>query len=157
MPTDPFVYFFYAIPAFFVVSGIFFFIQKDKIIEKYKQPDAVILKNINGTMSTVIKSSLSYNKSFQWCSFEILMNQNSMFLFRRNFYIIPRGCINLKFKSDVKNTRNPTVLREFKINASSVELIYYPDYMINAKRTISLNGLNEEQILLFQKALNKQT
>ncbi|WP_153398688.1 hypothetical protein [Chryseobacterium vaccae] len=95
-------------------------------------------------------------KSFQWCSFEILLNQNSMFLFPRSFYILPRGCINLRFKSDAKNTKNPTVLREFHINADSVELIYYPDHMLNAKRTISFNGLNEEQILLFQKALIKQ-
>jgi len=157
MPTNPFFYFFLAIPVFFVVSGIFFFIQKSKIIEKYKQPDAVMLKNINGTMETVSKSLLQYKKSFQWCSFEILLNQNSMFLFPRSFYILPKGCINLRFKSDAKNTKNPTVLREFHINADSLELIYYPDYMVNAKRTISLNGLNEEQILLFQKVLNKQT
>ncbi len=44
MPTDPFFYFIIAGPLFFVISGVFFFIQKDKIIEKYRQPDAVILK-----------------------------------------------------------------------------------------------------------------
>lgn len=157
MLTEPFFYVFLGIPVFFIVSGIFFFIQKNKIIEKYRQPDAVMFKNIIGTMDTVSKSLLQYNQNFQGYSFDILLNQNSMFLFPRNFYMIPRGCINLRFKSDAKNTKNPTVLREFHIKANSVELIYYPDYMINTKRTISLNGLNEEQILLFQKALNRQT
>lgn len=155
MPTDPFFYFIIAGPIFLVISGVFFFIQKDKIIEKYKQPDAVILKNISGTIDTVVKGGLKYSKSFQWCNFEILLNQNSMFLFPRSFYILPRGFINLRFKLDGRNTKNPTVLDKFHIDTNSVELIYYPNHMLNAKRTISLKGLNQEQILLFQKALNK--
>ncbi|WP_347218437.1 hypothetical protein [Chryseobacterium sp.] len=157
MSTDPFFYFYWATPVFLVVSGAYFFFQKNKIIEKYRQPTAVILKNINGTVVAVNKGGLEYNKSFDWCSFDILVNQNSMFLFPRSFYIIPRKCINLRFKSDARNTKNPTVLREFHIDTNSVKLIYYPDHILNAKRTISFNKLDQEQILLFQKVLNKQT
>lgn len=151
-----FFYLFLAVPVFYIISGIFFFLQKNKIIEKYKEPNAPMLKNINGTIVIVNKGTLHYNKRFQWCSFDILLNQNSMFLFPRSFYIIPRGCINLRFKSDIRNTKRPTVLREFHISANSIELISYPDYMVNGKRTISLNDLNQEQILLFQKALNRE-
>ena len=156
MSVDPFFYLSLVVPAFFVISGVFFFIHKQKIIEKYKQPDAVMLKNINGTIVTVNKGALSYNKNFQWCSFDILVNQNSMFVFPRSFYIIPRGCINLRFGSDRRNTKSPTILRESHIQKSSVELIFYPDHLMNTKRTISLNGLNQEQIFLFQKALNEE-
>ncbi|WP_045493967.1 hypothetical protein [Chryseobacterium sp. StRB126] len=157
MPTNPFFYFIIAGLLFFVISGVFFFIQKDKIIEKYRQPDAVILKKIYGTITTVHKGTLHYNKRFQWCSFDILLNENSIFLFPRSFYIVPRGCINLKFRSNAKNTKNPTFLIRFHLNGDSVELIYYPDHLLNGERTISLNGLNKEQILLFQKALDQQT
>ncbi|MDN3694490.1 hypothetical protein QWZ06_20545 [Chryseobacterium tructae] len=156
MPTDFFFYFIIAVPVFFIGSGIFFFIQKSKIIEKYKQPDAVIIKNINGTITTVTKGGLQYKKSFQWASLDILLNQNSMFLFPRSYYIFPQACINLRFKMDTRNTKNPTVLREFQMNANSLELICYPNHLLNAKRTISLNDLSQEQILLFEKALNKQ-
>lgn len=153
---DPFFYLPFVGLAFFIISSIFFFIRNKKIIEKYKQPDAVKLKNIRGTIVTVSKGGLSYNKRFQWCSFEIFMNQNSMFLFPKDFYIVPRNCVNLRFGSDRRNTRKPEVLREFHIYENYVELILYPDNMLNTKRTISLNGLNQEEILLFRKALLKE-
>lgn len=152
----PFFYFFGAAFIFFVVSAVFFFFQKSKIIKKYKQPNGVIIKNIHGTIVTTVKGTLRYSKSFQWCSLDILINHNSMFLFPRSFYIFPRGCINLRFKLDGSNTKNPTVLNEFTINTNSVELIYYPDHMLHAKRNISLYYLSQEQILIFEKALNKQ-
>ncbi|KAB1228397.1 hypothetical protein [Chryseobacterium viscerum] len=153
---DPFFYWPLGILAFFTISGVFFFIRNKKIIEKYKQPDAVELKNIRGTIVTVSKGGLSYSKRFQWCSFEIFMNQNSIFLFPRDFYIIPRKCVNLRFGSDRRNTRKPEVLREFHIYDTYVELILYPDWMPDTKRTISLNGLNQEEILLFRKLLNRE-
>ncbi|WP_123873158.1 hypothetical protein [Chryseobacterium contaminans] len=115
-----------------------------------------MIKNINGNIVTVVKGGLRYSKSFQWGSFDILLNQNSMFLFPRSLYILPQRCINLRFKLDTRNTRNPAVLTEFHINKSSVKLIYYPNHLLYAKSTVSLNNLNQEQVLLFQKALNRQ-
>ncbi|MEJ5105018.1 hypothetical protein [Chryseobacterium sp. MYb328] len=156
MLSDYFSYLFLAVPLFFVGSGVFFYFQKSKIIEKYKQADGVMIKNISGTMITVSKAGLQYKKNFQWCSFDILMNPNSMFLFPRSYSVLPLSCINLRFKMDRSNTKNPGVLREFTINEKFVELIYYPDHILNAKRTISLNNLSQAQILLFEKALNKQ-
>lgn len=156
MLTEPFFYFFLAVLIFFVISGVFFYFQKNKIIGKYKQPDGVMLKNISGTIVTISKGGLQHKKSFQWCSFDILMNPNSMFLFPRSYSILPLSCINLRFKMDRGNTKNPAVLREFIIDEKFVELIYYPDHMLNAKRTISLNNLSQEEVLLFEKALNKQ-
>lgn len=153
---DPFFYLPLAGIAFFIISRIFFYTQKNKIIEKYRQPDAIVFKNIHGTIVSVTKGGLSYSKKFQWCSFEIFMNQNSIFLFPKDFYIVPGKCINLRFGSDRRNTRNPEVLREFHIHDSYVELILYPDWMPNTKRTISLEGLNKAEILLFRKALLKE-
>jgi hypothetical protein len=153
---DPFFYLPLAGLAFFIISGVYFYIQKNKIIEKYRQPDAVVLKNIGGTITTITKGGLKNSKRFQWCSFEIFMNQNSIFLFPKDFYIIPRKCVNLRFGSDRRNTRKPEVLREFHIYDTYVELILYPDWMPDTKRTISLNGLNQEEILLFRKALIKE-
>ena len=46
---DPFFYLALAGVVFFIISRIFFYTQKNKIIEKYKQPDAVVFKNISGT------------------------------------------------------------------------------------------------------------
>ncbi|PWN66695.1 hypothetical protein [Chryseobacterium oncorhynchi] len=153
---DPFFYLPLAGLAFFIISGVYFYIGKDKIIKKYMQPDAVKLNKVNGTIVTVTKGGLSYRKRLQWCSFEIFMNQNSMFLFPKDFYIIPRNCVNLRFGSDRRNTKNPEVLREFHIYDNYVELILYPDHMLNTKRTISLTGLNQEEVLLFRKALIKE-
>ncbi|RQO42659.1 hypothetical protein DBR39_01940 [Chryseobacterium sp. KBW03] len=153
---NTFFYLLLAAMGFYIISGIFFYIKKNKIIEKYRQPDAAVLKNIRGTITTVSKGGLKNSTRFQWCSFEIFMNQNSIFLFPKDFYIIPRKCVNLRFGSDRRNTRKPEVLREFHIYDTYVELILYPDWMPDTKRTISLNGLNQEEILLFRKALIKE-
>ncbi|WP_164976825.1 hypothetical protein [Chryseobacterium sp. CH21] len=42
---DPFFYLPLAGVAFFIISRIFFYTQKNKIIEKYQHPDAVVLKD----------------------------------------------------------------------------------------------------------------
>lgn len=157
MSIDPFFYLPLAGVVIFIILAIFFFFEKTKIIEKYKQPNAVIIKNISGTTVTVNKGNLHYNKRSQWGSFDILINQNSMFLFPRYFYFIPWVFINLTFNSDRRNTKRPTVLREFHINGNSVELICYPDFFSTGKRTITLDGLSQEEVLIFQKALNKES
>ena len=153
---DSFFYLPLAALGFYIISGVFFYIQKNKIIEKYQQPDAVKINNIHGTITTVTKGILKRSTRFQWCSFEIFLNQNSIFLFPKDFYIVPRSCVNLRFGSDRRNTRKPEVLREFHIYENYVELILYPDWMPDTKRTISLEGLKKEEILLFRKALIKE-
>ncbi|WP_123911923.1 hypothetical protein [Chryseobacterium shigense] len=95
-------------------------------------------------------------KSIRWCSFDILLNQNSVFLFSKNFYCIPSRFINLIFFSDKRNTKSPTVLREFSFNNNSVVLVSYPDFLVNGKRTIYLQNLTPDQIKLFQEALKNR-
>ncbi|KMQ60258.1 hypothetical protein ACM46_18795 [Chryseobacterium angstadtii] len=139
--------------ASLIIPGIFFYFQNKKIITKYKQPDSRILKNINGKIVTdkgVLK------KSFRWCRFDILLNQNSVFLFPKDFYFIPARFINLTFYFDKKNTKSPTGLRSFSIHKNTVTLLSYPNFLVNGKRTIYLQNLTPEQIQFFQEALKNR-
>jgi len=143
-----FLYFFPAAVVFAILSGIFFALQKKNVTANYKQFDSVELKNISGT---IISDNGPLKKNFQWCSFDILINKNSVFIFPRNFYFIPTRLINLIYSnSDKKYTRRPLILRELKVAANSVEIIYYHRYAIMGKRKINLKNLNKEQISIFE-------
>lgn len=120
---------------------------------KYKQPDSKELKKISGKI-VVEKGFLK--KNIRWCSFDILLNQNSVFIFSRDFYCIPSRFINLIFFSDKRNTKSPTVLREYSIYKNTVVLVSYPDFLANGKRTIYLQNLTPDQIKLFQEALKNR-
>ncbi|KFF07801.1 hypothetical protein [Chryseobacterium luteum] len=153
MPDNIFDYLFLIFITFLGVSPIFFFVQNRKIIAKYKQPDSRELKNISGK---IILENGFLRKKIHWCSFDVLMNQNSVFLFPADFYFIPRRFINLTFNSDKKNTKSPTGLREFSFNRDNIVLVSYPDFLVNQKRTIYLQNLTPEQIMLFQEALKNR-
>ncbi|SFN23016.1 hypothetical protein SAMN05421594_1664 [Chryseobacterium oleae] len=153
MPDHIFDYllpFFIAAP---VIFGIFCYFQNKKIITKYRQPDSGELKNISGK---IVVESGSLRKNFRFCTFQILLNQNSVFLFPTDFYFIPSRFINLNFNSDKRNTKSPTGLREFSFSNDSVILISYPDFLVNKKRTIYLQNLTPDQIKLFQEALKNR-
>ena len=140
-------YFFLALIVFQVIPGVFFYIQKKRIIIKCRQPDSRQLKRIKGT---IILENGFLRKNFRWCSFEILLNNNSIFLFPKDFYFIPGRFINLTLSSDKRDTKRPTLLREFSIDKHTVVLISYLDF-INSKRTIYLKNLTSEQIIIFSE------
>lgn len=134
-----------------IISSMYFLIQKKNILSNYKQSDSKELKNINGTIITA-KGFL--RKSIQWCSFDILINQNSIFLFSKNFHILPSKVINLTFShSNKANTKRPALLREFKISKNNIELIYYPHYLIGGERKIFLKNLTSEQFSILENTL----
>lgn len=153
MPDKILIYFLLICFASAFLQAIFFYFQNKKIITKYKQPDSRELKKISGKI-VVEKGFLK--KSIRWCSFDILLNQNSVFLFPADFYFIPSRFINLTFNSDKKNTKSPTVLRAFSFSRGTVILVSYPDFLVNGKRTIYLQNLTPEQIMLFQEALKNR-
>lgn len=155
MFTDLFFYFFLASLVFAILSGIFFSIQKKKMITRYQQPNSKVVRSISGT---IVTKNGFLRKKYEWCSFDILINANSIFLFPKTFYCIPTRFINLIFSnSDKRNTKRPTILREFYISKHSVELVSYPGYLINGERKIYLKNLNQEQIILFQNVLKKNS
>lgn len=138
-----------------VVSVIFSSFQRKDIISNFKQADSKELKNIRGSIITD-KGPLS--RGIEWCSFDLLINQNSIFLFEKSLYFIPSRIVNLVFSnSDRKNTKKPTLLREFKINKNSVELVYYPSFLIARSRKIYLKNLSQEQISLLENTLNNKS
>ncbi|SHF36428.1 hypothetical protein [Chryseobacterium sp. OV279] len=146
----------YVLPVFvaaLVIFRIFCYLQNKKIITKYRQPSSSELKNISGKI--VVESGF-LRKNFRYCTFHILLNQNSVFLFPTDFYFIHSRFINLTFNSDKRNTKNPTGLREFSFSNDSVVLISYPDFLVNRKRTIYLQHLTPDQIKLFQEALKNR-
>ncbi|SHF25230.1 hypothetical protein [Chryseobacterium vrystaatense] len=139
--------------ASLVIFGVFSYFQNNRIITKYTQPDSIELKKISGKI--VVESGF-LRKSFRFCTFHILLNQNSVFLFPADFYFIPSRFINLTFNSDKRNTKSPTVLREFSFSNNSVVLVSYPNFLANRKRTIYLQNLTADQINLFQQALKNR-
>jgi hypothetical protein len=135
---------------FAIATTIYFFIEKKKILETCKQINSIELKNISGTVFT----NAGRNKRFEWCSFNLLINENSIFLFIISFSFIPFRVTNLLFSnSHRKNTRKPTLLREYKIDKNSIELVYYPEYIVNGHKKITLKNLTSEQILIFENLL----
>lgn len=132
-----------------IVSTAFFTIKKYDIIKKYKQPNSKQLKNIKGL---IIDSNGLLRQKIQWCSFEILINENSIFIFPRSLYFIPIRKINLIFSnSDRKFTMSPQILREIIINKYSIDFIYYPPFLLSGKRIIRLQNLNSEEIKIFNE------
>lgn len=138
---------------FQLLSGIFFYIRKKKIITEFKQTDSAELRNISGE---IVTENGFFRKKIRWCNFDIFLNENSVFLFPKDFYFIPGRFINLTFNSDKRNTKNPTGLRSFSINNNSIVLISYPNFLLNGKRTIYLKNLTAEQIKHFQEALKSR-
>lgn len=141
-------YFLPLVAVSLIISFVFFTIKKNDIIKNYKQSNSLQIKNITGL---IIDSNGFLRQKAQWCSFEILINENSIFIFPRSFYIIPIRSINLIFSnSNRKFTRSPQILREIIINKYSVDFIYYPPILLSGKRTIRLQNLNPEEIKIFE-------
>lgn len=141
--------------AWTIISSIFFFIQKKKNISNFKQADSKELKNIDGI---IITQKLFLNKT-EWYHFDVLINQNSIFVFPKYLYFIYGRTINLIFSdSNKKNTKRPMLLREYKIiNSNNIELVYYPSFLISRSRKIYLKNLSQEQISLLENTLNNKS
>lgn len=91
-------------------------------------------------------------KKIQICSFDLLINDNTIFIFPKSFYVIPMRKINLNFlNSDKKLTRSTIVLREIKMNNQSIDLTSYPNYLQSKGRIIRLQNLTTEQISVFEE------
>jgi len=149
MPDILVTYFLPLIVLYLIISTAFFTIKKYDIIKNYKQPNSHQIKNVTGL---IIDSNGLLRQKAQWCNFEILINENSIFIFPRSFYIIPIRSINLIFSnSNRKFTRSPQILREIIINKYSVDFIYYPPFLVSGKRTIRLQNLNSEEIKIFEE------
>jgi hypothetical protein len=87
------------------------------------------------------------------CTFTLLINENSIFLFALSFSFIPLQVINLLFSNkNRKNTRHPILLREYKIDEKNAVLVYYPDHILGSKK-ITLKNLNLEQLSILEKTL----
>lgn len=138
----------------FTITGLFFSFQKKNILSNYKQIDSKELKNINGT---IILDSGSFQKNRQWRTFDLLINQNSIFLFPKSFFFIPGRTINLFFSNkDKKYTKNSSLLREYKIYENNIEFIDYPNYLIR-NRKIHLKNLTPDQISLLENSLQNKS
>ncbi|SEW47837.1 hypothetical protein SAMN05421841_3641 [Chryseobacterium wanjuense] len=152
MPDTIFLYFLIASILLQTILGVFFFNQKKKIISEFKQTDSIELENINGV---IITENGYFRKNFKWCKFDLMINQNSIFLFPKNFYFIPNRAINLLFSySDKKNTKRPELLREFNIGKHSIELVYYRRFFLAEYKKIYLKNLNPEQLSILENSLN---
>ena len=148
MFNHTFFYFFLTSLLFTTLLGIFFSFQKKSIIKNHKQSDSKILKNVIGV---IVIENEPLKKNFQWCSFDILINQNSIFLFPKSFYLFPRRAIQLIYSNSDKNhSKFTTLLRQLNISKNNVELISYPNYLFIGTRKILLKKLNNEQILIFE-------
>lgn len=151
MPDNIFFYFFIASIFSAILSGLFFYYQKKTIIKNHKKENSKELKNISGTIFTD-KGFLSWGLEFG--TFDLLINENSIFLFMKSLGFIPGRNTNLIFSnSNRKNTRKPTLLREYKIDTNNVQLVYYPEYLGGRSRKITLKNLNHEQISMFENLL----
>lgn len=134
---------------FAIGKTIYYFIEKKKVLTTCKNSDSIEIKNINGTIFTD-----SGNKNrLELCTFTLLINENSIFLFALSFSFIPLQVINLLFSNkNRKNTRHPILLREYKIDEKNAVLVYYPDHILGSKK-ITLKNLNPEQLSILEKTL----
>lgn len=152
-----FLYFFLASISFTVISALFFSLQKKNIIKNYKQTDSKEYKNIYGTIVT--KSGM-LRQRFEWCTFDILVNKNSVFLFTKNFYFVPSRFINLVYSTSnnkyLKYTRRPKQVREFNIKNNNVEIVFMRDSFMFETSKIYLKNLTQEQIMILESVLNKK-
>lgn len=142
----------YFLPAailIMLISAVFYFIEKNKIITKYKHENSKYLKNISGL---TISDLGQLKKSIQFCSFDILINPDTLFIFPKSFYVIPFRKIILNFSnSDKKLTPSTILLREMIVNKNSVDLISYPKHLLSKGRIIRLKKLSQEEILIFEE------
>lgn len=105
----PIYYFFIASIFSAIIVGIYYFIQKKNIIKNYRQENSLELKNISGTIITD-KGFLSWGMELG--TFDLLINDNSIFLFLKSFGFIPGRITNLFFSnSNRKNTKRAVLLR----------------------------------------------
>lgn len=142
-------YFFPAIILSLMISVIYFFFEKRKIIKNYSVSNSKYLKNIRGL---IISDGGYLKKKIQLCSFDLLINDNTIFIFPKSFYIIPMRKINLILSnSDKKLTQSTILLREMKVNNQSVDLTSYPNYLQSKGRIIRLQNLTTEQISIFEE------
>lgn len=151
MSNTFFLLFTAAIFIFAIGKSIYYFLEKNKILKICRHTNSIELKNISGTIFT---NEGTFKKKYEWCSFDILINDNSIFLFSKGFSVIPFKVFNLLFSnSNRKNTRKPTLLREYKISSNAVQLVYYREYLNARSREITLQNLNTEQVSLFESLL----
>ncbi len=149
MPEIPIPYFIIVVIFSTIIISLFFLFQKNKIIKQYKQTNSQELKNIRGFILSD-KGFLSWGLHLG--TFDIIINDNSIFLFLKNLSFIPSRNTNLLFSnSDRRNTFKVTLLREYKIDNNSLHMIYYPDHLMNRSRKIVLKNLNPEQLSIFEK------
>ncbi|MCX8533167.1 hypothetical protein OEA66_12475 [Chryseobacterium sp. KC 927] len=91
------------------------------------------------------KKILSFN-------FDLLINDNTIFIFPKSFYFIPIRKINLNFSNSSKKlTRSTLLLREMIMNNHSVDLVSYPNYLHSKGHIIRLQNLTNEQISIFEE------
>lgn len=148
-----FSYFIPAVILSLVISVIYFFFEKRKIIKNYTESNSKQLKNITGL---IISDAGFLSKKIQYCNFDLLINGNTMFIFPRSFYFIPMRKINLNFSNSSKKlTRSTILLREMVVNNNSVDLISYPNYLQSKGRIIRLQNLTSEQISIFEEIKKK--
>lgn len=144
-----FSYFIPAVILSLIVSVVYFFFEKRKIIENYTESNSKQLKNITGL---IILDGGSLKKRIQFCNFDLLINESTIFIFPRSFYFIPMRKINLNFSNSSKKLTNSTILlREMIVNNQSVDLISYPNYLQSKGRIIRLQNLTNEQISIFEE------
>ena len=155
MPYNIFLYFIAASILSAILTGIFFSIQKKNIVSIYQQANSQELKNIYGT---IITESGFLRKNIQFCRFDILINQHSIFIFPMNFYLIPSRPIHLIFSDSNKvQTRRSTLLREFRITRQNIELVFYPKYLITGNRKVYLKSLSQDQVLILESVLKDKS
>lgn len=140
-----------------ILSIVYFSIQKRNILTNYKQSDSKEITHISG--SIVTKSGM-LRQRFEWCTFDILVNQNSVFLFPKSFYFIPSRPINLVYSTAnskyTQQTRKPKQVREFNIGKDNVEIVFMRDYMMSQTSKLYLKNLTQDQIKLLDSILNKR-
>lgn len=142
----------YFIPALIlslIVSVIYFFFEKAKTIRNYADSDSKHLKNISGL---IISDTGFFSRKIESCHFDLLINENTMFIFPRSFYWIAMRKINFNFSNSSKKlTHSTIVLRAMVVNKNSVDLISYPKYLQSKGRIIHLQNLTNEQISVFEE------
>lgn len=135
-----------------IALGIYFSIEKQKILTRCKLTNSRELKNIYGTTVTD-KGFLNWNLEFN--TFDVLINDNSIFLFVKVYGFIPIRITNLLFsRSDVNHPKKPTLLREYKINHDSIQFVYYPRHLMNRSRKVTLQKLRPDEVSMFENVLN---
>ncbi len=144
-----FLIFIIGLCLFAIGKTIYYFIEKKKVLTTCKNPDSIEIKNITGTIFT----DGGNNKRLELCTFNLLINENSIFLFTLSLSFMPLHIINLLFSNkNRKNTRHSILLREYKIDDGKVILVYHPGYVPRLKK-ITFENLNPEQLSILEKTL----